>query len=451
MNTNKLVAALVAALSVGSSFAAGTTTTYAVGNQIYVAGSTALNSVSTPALATAATNLGYTLVASDSGSTGALTTPAKIGLWRKVVTATNGSKISVTTNVISLHLLGSEGGTCITASKSQGDFLPLDIAAGTKVAGDAAGAGGQGYVGSTNCTIKANATITFSDVDQAVGRFNTAKTAPVKCVALTKVGDLAAINFAIVAPSNFPANNITDRQLQAIAKNGHAPLSLFTGNPADNTNGVFLTGRDIDSGTRVLTLTEAGIGGISDVKQYVYLKSNNTLSLSIAGSVNGVSYTAGNGGHFSGGDLCQAIRDSVTNSWNGQMGAGSTNPYTGNSYIIGYTSSADLISKSGGFIKALAYNGVQPYTSGGTYGFQSNNSVIASGNYSLWSVGKLYKNTANAPKGTDKTVIDALASALFTDIASKTASQLSSGTAGYLPLGDLNVTRASEGAAIFSK
>ena len=451
MNTNKLVAALVAALSVGSSFAAGTTTTYAVGNQINIAGSTALGNQSVPAIHAYATNNGYTLVAADKMDP--LTNSAanvtlgnlqgtKIALWTKVVTATNGSKITITTNAINLHQIGSEGGTLIAASKTTGKFLPLSATG--KVNADATGAGGQGYVPSSSTTVDANATITFSDVDQAVGRFNTAKTAPVKCVALTEVAKLAAINFAIVAPTNFPASNISDRQLQALLNAGNLPLSFFTGNPADSTNGVFATGRDIDSGTRVLTLVESGVGALASVNQYVWDNTGKMLNLSVSNSVNGISYTAGNGGHFSGGDLCVAVGAScgaITN------GAALNTNYTGASYLLGYTSSKDLIGK-GGNTKALSYNGVAPYATSAYSGFQTNNNVIASGSYSLWSVGRLYKNTANAPKGTDKTVIDAAATAIANTILSSSTSDLGY---GYTKLTDLNVTRASEGATIFKK
>ena len=435
MNTNKLVAALAVALSVGSSFAAGITTTYAVGNQIFISGSTALASVSTPAIATYASNNGYTLVASDSGSTGALTTPGKIGLWTKVVTATNGSKITVTTNAINLHLLGSEGGTLITASKNTMPFLPLSIAAGTKTGGDVAAASGQGFTFDTNCTLNANATITFSDVDQNVGRFNTAKTAPVKCVALTEVAKLAAINFVIAAPSNFPVSNITDRQVQALllSSNG-VPLSFFTGSAADSNSTVYMAGRDIDSGTRVCTLTESGVGALTPVNQWVWNNTTTNIDFSVGGTVNGVSYTAGNGGYFSGGTLCTQV--------------GAANGQVSGKYLLGYTSSKDLVGKSG--VKALSYNGVQPYyeIDKSSYGFQSSNNVIANGTYSLWSIGRMYKNTANAPKGTDKTVIDAAATAIANTIGTKTSADLSG---GYNVLTDLNVTRAKEGATIFKK
>ena len=451
MNTNKRVAALAVALSVGSSFAAGVTTTYAVGNQINIAGSTALANQSVPAIHAYATNNGYTLVAADkmdplTNSAANVTTAnlqgTKIALWTKVVTATNGSKITVTTNAINLHMIGSEGGTLVTASKTTGKYLPLS--ASGKVIGDATGTLGQGYVPSSATTVDANATITFSDVDQAVGRFNTAKTAPVKCVALTEVAKLAAINFAIVAPTNFPVSNISDRQLQALLIAGNLPLSFFTGNPADSTNGVFATGRDIDSGTRVLSLVESGVGALTGVKQYVWDNTSKTLNLSASNSVNGISYTAGNGGHFSGGDLCVAVGYSCGAITNGE--ALNTN-YTGASYLIGYTGSKDLIGK-GGAIKALSYNGVQPYAPTGNYGFQSNNNVISTGTYSLWSVGRLYKNTANAPKGTDKTVIDAAATAIANTITSTSTSDLGY---GYTALGDLSVKRASEGATIFVK
>ena len=435
MNTNKLVAALAVALSVGSSFAAGTTTTYAVGNQINIAGSTALASVSVPAIHAYATNNGYTLVASDSGATGALTTPGKIGLWTKVVTnSSNPSKIIVTTNAINLHLLGSEGGTLVTASKNTMPFLPLSIAPGTKTVGDAAASSGQGFTFDTNCTVQANASITFSDVDQAVGRFNTAKTAPVKCVALTEVAKLAAINFVIAAPSNFPVSNITDRQLQALALSSNGvPLSMFTGSAADASSTVYLAGRDIDSGTRVLTLTESGIGALTPVNQWVWNGTTTNIDYSSAGSVNGVSYNAGNGGYFSGGTLCTAV--------------GSANGKIAGKYLLGYTSSKDLAGKSG--VKALSYNGVQPYyeIDKSVWGFQSSNNVIANGTYSLWSIGRMYKNTANAPKGTDKTVIDAVATAVSSTILSKASADFSG---GYNALGDLNVKRTQEGATIFA-
>ena len=440
MNTNKLVAALVAALSVGSSFAAGVTTTYAVGNQINIAGSTALANQSVPAIHAYAVANQYTLVAADkmdpltnsaANVTLANLQGTKIALWTKVVTATNGSKITITTNAINLHLLGSEGGTLVTASKTTLPFLPLSFTG--KTGGDVKAASGQGFSFDANCTLNANATLTFSDVDQAVGRFNTAKTAPVKCVALTEVAKLAAINFAIAAPSNFPVSNISDRQLQALllSSNG-VPLSMFTGSTGDSSSTVYIAGRDIDSGTRVLTLTESGVGALTSVSQYVWNSTATNFDYSIAGSVNGISYLAGNGGYFSGGDLCTAV--------------GAANEKVSGKYLLGYTSSKDLIGKSGA--KALSYNGVQPYSTAATYGFQNSNNVIANGAYSLWSVGRLYKNTANAPKGTDKTIIDAAATAIANTITGATTSDLGY---GYTALGDLNVKRATEGATIFKK
>ena len=452
MNTNKIVAALAVLLAVGSA-SAQTKTNYAPGNVVYIAGSTALGSVSIPALSNAAVAAGYTLVASDTTNSGGVINPSKIGLWTKVDRTVSGTTATIKTNAISLHLIGSEGGIAVAASKAAlGDFLPPNATG--KVNGDTTGAGGQGYTPSSSCTVKANATIAFSDCDQAVGRFNTARTAPVKCVALTKVADLAVINFAFVAGTNFPANNISDRVAQALLTRGHVPLSMFTGSVGDSTKGVFITGRDIDSGTRVLTTVETGVGALANLQQYVFDKNATNLGISRAGSVNNVSYLAGNGGHFSGGDLCQAVFDSVNLGWNGAMATGSTNPYANGSYLIGYTSSPDLISKGGSApsnkIKALSYNGVQPYAQAGTHGFQNSNSVIASGAYSMWSVGKLYKNEAFAPKGTDKTFIGALATTMANEITGKTSAQLSS-TAGYLKNSDLNVTRSTEGAVIFAK
>lgn len=464
MNSTKLVAALVAALSVGSSFAAGPikyTTNYVVGNQIHIAGSTALGNQSLPAVHAYATNQGFAMVAADkmdptilANQTLANIQGTKIALYTKVTTVTNGTKVTITTNSINCHFIGSEGGIAVTAgSKVVSNWLPLTATG--KVAGDTAGAGGIGYNPSTNCTLVAPATITFADNIQAVSRFSTAKTSPVKCVALTNVASLCALNFAWVAPTNFPASNITDRVVQSLLANGHVPLSFFTGNAADASTGVFVTGRDIDSGTRVCNIVEAGLGTLAPLKQYVYVAGSNAIIATAGGTVNGIAYTAGNGGHFSGGDLCSAVIAASTNWSNNNFAildgangfAPVANPYTNGSYLIGYAGSKDILGK--GKTKALSYNGVAPYSPTAYPGFDSVNNGIANGSYSLWSVGRLYMNVANAPKGTDKLFVASTAYAIANNVTNGVTT--AGFGAGYTALGDLQVTRAQEGATINKK
>jgi hypothetical protein len=456
MNTNKIVAALVAALTAGSAFAVtpAAKTNYVVGDQIFIAGSTAMASKSMPAIATAATNLGYTLAASDSGATGALTTPGKIGLWTKVVTVTNGTTVSITTNAIDVHFIGSEGGTVVTASKTSQPFLPIGTTG--KITGESQSIGIVTV--SPACTLFSPATITFSDVNQSVGRFAAgSKTSPVKTTALTEIGSgINAVNFAFIAATNFPGSNITDQVARELLTVGHCPLSHITGNASDAAALVYATGRDVDSGTRSLTQIETGVGITTGLQQSVYDAATGTIFLTAGGTnaFNGVTYTAGNGGYFSGGDLCVAVGASATNS--GVVGyatssvvnsfvATSTN--TNGAYLVGYAGTADILSK--GKTVALSYNGVAPYATNVYAGFNNVNNGIANGSYSLWSIEHLYVNTANAPKGTVAADVTSLAQSLYNNLTSLTTTQLGS---GYTALSDLSVKRsAAEGSVIISK
>ena len=509
MKKTALLAALVAASAVGTSFAASTKTNGLIGDQINIAGSTAMAGVSMPAIKAYALGNGYTLTAYD-----ALPTPSKIALFTKVVTATNGSTVTITTNAINVHFIGSEGGTVVTASKQQQPFLPLS--ASGVVAGDIAS---TGYViPSPSCTQNASATVTFSDVNQAVGRFAAgSKTSPVKTVALTDIGALNAVNFAFVAPTNFPDANITDQVARELFTLGKIPLSHITGKAADSIHTVYLTGRDIDSGTRSLAQIETGYGIGYDVQQYVYDAPTGVI-WQLPGGINrfnGIIYTAGNGGYFSGGDLCLAVGSSSTNS--GTVGINGTPSFTTNAiaastyadqtnaykvvtatnvgaltcalpaapstnstntawtfvssttnfaiiptisfasttnapagstnYLIGYAGTADIIGKK--YTKALSYNGVSPYATNSYSGFNNINNGIANGSYSLWSIEHLYVNTANAPKGTVAADITALANSVYSTILGKSTTDLGY---GYTTLADLNVQRAkAEGSIIIKK
>jgi hypothetical protein len=424
-NTKSILLAVIAATAVGS--ASAQTTNVVARNQINVAGSTALGSVTMKELDAYATGQGYTKVAWDNG------TPAsqKIALYSKPVSSATNAKTGVVTETkdfINVRLVGSEGGTLVAGSKNTQGYLGLNA---------------SGLITSSACTNQATASITFSDVDQAVGGFSGNKGARAKVAKLTEVAKLAAINFCFVSSTNFPASNITAQQAKALYSAGHLPLSFFTGDAADATNGVIATGRDIDSGTRVLALTEIGLGSLAKVNQYLFDTNASTVSLTTAGTLNGVSYSAGDGGESSGGTLCGKI--AVSANLTAANVTGLTN-YTGKIYLIGYTSSKDANGKT---LKVLSYNGQSPYYPGSTTtGFQTNNNGIANGGYSLWSIGRLYKNEANAPKGTDKAAIGTVASALAANITTNTTSTYGG---GYTALSDLNVTRTQEGAAINAK
>lgn len=424
-NTKSILLAVIAAAAVGS--ASAQSTNVVPRNQFNVAGSTALAPVSMPELNAYAVGQGYTKVAWDNAA------PAsqKIALYSKLVSSATNAKTSVVTETkdfINVRLVGSEGGTVITGSKLTQGFLGLNA---------------SGLITSSAATNQQTATITFSDVDQKSGSFSGLKGARAKVATLTKAGDLAAINFLWVSSTNFPASNITAQQAKALLTAGHLPLSFFTGVASDSTNGVIATGRDIDSGTRIAYLSEIGLGALASLKQYVY-DGSNSVTLSTAGTLNGVSYGEGDGGEASGGTLCTKI--AAATSLVGTNLSGVTN-YSGKIYLVGCAGSQDATGKA---VKVLSYNGVTPYTSGTTalVGGQTNNNVIAQGTYSMWTIGRLYYNAANAPKGTDKAVIPTIANALAANIATNTTASFNR---GFTAIGDLNVKRTIEGAAITTK
>ncbi len=425
-NTKSILLAVIAATAVGS--ASAQTTNTVVRNQINIAGSTAFRSVHFKELNAYALGQGFTLVASDSSPSAGTGSAA---LYTKLISSATNAKTGVVTETrdfINARFIGSEGGTLVTGSKNTQGFYALSQR-------------GVGSSPTTTCTNLMTATITYSDCDQSVGVFSGNKGARAKVARLTSAGNLPAINFTFCTTKDFPASNITDRQAQALLTRGHLPLSFFTGNSSDSTNGVFVIGRNIDSGTRTAILTETGVGSLAKVNQYDYSAASNSLFITPAGTVTGVSFLAGDGGDDSGGTLTTKV--SQATNLTGANVIGVTN-YPGKVYLIGYAGVPDVNGSKG--LKALSYNGVAPYVPtphASTVGFQTNFNGIANGTYSLFSIGKVYFNAATAPKGTDKTIIPTIAQALANNIGTNTSSTFGNGNTA---IGDLNIVRSVEGA-----
>ena len=78
------------------------------------------------------------------------------------------------------------------------------------------------------------------------------------------------VQFQFVASNSAPASltNITSQNARDLFSTGKMALSLFTGSAGDEGFSISATGRDIDSGTRLTTLAETGLGALAVVKQY---------------------------------------------------------------------------------------------------------------------------------------------------------------------------------------
>ena len=423
-HTKSILLAAIAAAAVGS--ASAQTTNVVPRNQINLAGSTAFRSVHLKELNSYAVGQGYTLVASDSSPSAGT---GNLALYSKLVSSATNAKTGVVTETrdfINARFQGAEGGTLLAGSKNTQGFYGLR----------------QTGVGSSPvgvCSNQMSAAITYADSDQSVGVFSGNKGAKAKAAKLTFVGNMAAINFAFITTKDFPANNITERQAAALYTRGHLPLSFFTGNPGDGTNGVYAMGRNIDSGTRTAILTEIGVGSLNKVNQYDYAASNNSLFLTPAGTLPGLSFLAGDGGDDSGGTLCTKVAAATSLTGANVVGG---SPYTGKVYVIGYSGIPDINTRH---LKALSYNGTAPYNPApgvNTLGFQTNFNGIANGTYSLFSIGKVYVNTKNAPKGTIQADVLAAAQGIANGISTNSTPTLGGGNT---TISDLNIVRNIEG------
>jgi hypothetical protein len=209
---------------------------------------------------------------------------------------------------------------------------------------------------------------------------------------------VGVVQFEFVASNSTPGTltNVTSQNARAVFSTGKTALSLFTGSPADHGFTIYATGRDFDSGTRLTTMAESGLGAQAVVKQYEPFKGG-TRALTCcgaldappyhlwpAGSVNGVPYGIGDGGYSSGGDLANAI----------------SNTTSGNTAYLTYLGIGDATTAIGNGAHALNYNGV-PYS-------QTN---VQEGRYTFWGYEHLYYRddilTAR------KTVADKLALQIF--------------------------------------
>lgn len=187
---------------------------------------------------------------------------------------------------------------------------------------------------------------------------------------------------------------------------GTCPLALYTGLNADESTLIYATGRDGDSGTRIATFAESGIGNTTTVQQYDAGAATEP-TLYAQQTVNGIVFPPGEGGEKSGGTLAGASKMGKT---------GLTKSYVG---YLGIGDAPTLVGLGGA---TLTYNGI-------SYSL----TAVEEGQYTFWSYEHLfYKSGLN---GTPLTFADNL----VTQLSTLDASPL---------LSAMKVTRAVDGGVI---
>jgi hypothetical protein len=170
---------------------------------------------------------------------------------------------------------------------------------------------------------------------------------------------VGVIPFQWVASSGFPASqSMSYNSAQYLYSSAFGvPLAFWTGLNADEAKAVYGSGRDPDSGTRVVTFAESGIGVFSQVQQWkptVSAGHITSLQLYPVQQINGFSTSVdGNSGESSGGTLAGYMGNVLDAGAYDVNGIGFTGGYL--MVYVGVSDAATAITNGG---VALKWNGV---------------------------------------------------------------------------------------------
>jgi hypothetical protein len=335
--------------------------------------------------------------------------------------------------IIKTHWSGSEAGIQVVAGGFNVTFLPDS----TTVT-----AGGNKLDASTPLTDSKVPNVAMSDTFQATSNFkpNTSKGNPPNgtyhslnghTTGLPTGNIVGIVPFKFVASDDAPASvtNMTSQIARAVFSTGKVPLSMFTGLAANRNVHAFAIGRDIDSGTRLTTFAETGLGALAVVKQYEPKKNGSRATTNGTGgtgdsvdidtltsadlwpieTINNIQEVTGNGGYNSGGTVALVL----------------ANHTAANQFMVSYVGVSDAATAVANGANELTFNG---------FIFGAGN--IQDGQYTFWGYEHLYYNNTDLPAGPAR------------DLANKIATRLFNFDAPAPHYGDMAVTRKTDGAVV---
>ena len=290
---------------------------------------------------------------------------------------------------------GSEAGIQTVANATQNvNFLPDGTAVSVS----------PGSSGAATGTDPHHPDVAFSDTFQSTSQFN-GTFGGVTYATLTESpgtssghgSPVGVVVFKWCANNGAPFSNITSQLARALYPAGKLPLALFTGANADESKVVVAMGRNPDSGTRLTTFAESGLGALRTVKQFQPQDSTGALVKTTSGTIskfvpwpseviNGVNVSVFNSGYSSGGDLSKAMRAVTTDPVSIQIGPNTTSYAAANLTRVAYlgTSDADANLLNAGSPSPgveLSYNGVLLGNVAGNY---NNVTALTEGQYTFW-------------------------------------------------------------------
>ena len=243
--------------------------------------------------------------------------------------------------------------------------------------------------------------------------------------------------------------NVTNKQFQAVFTTGFQPLSLFTGNAADNTHNVYALGRNDGSGTRTTYMAESGTGITTLVQQYIGTASSGAVTvLQLANTTDPANIStiwkqnvSGNGGYASGSNLRDLFKNTTANpsvylSDTAVPGADSPD-FTGPCSLLTFLGISDAQNAIAGGATAVAFNGVSIDPSVSPLS-STDIAKIANGAYTAWGNEQMYRR---AGLTTDQLAVDTA----LRDVSAGVPANI--GAAG-IPNSSMNVTRNTVGGVI---
>jgi len=348
-HTKSMLMAAAAALTIASASAQ---------EVIYITGATAFRS--------AANNTLYSLYSNNllASSGSSASDSGAIALYFTNCLLTNGQSVD-----IAATWTGSEGGMQTVASGTNNKRVPFYDKAKLASNSITSRTTGLAQPDTTNMlagslTSLQKGIIGCSDSFQASSRFQGGKKASdgATYTSLT-VSAVGVVPYAPIASkgytNTFPDRNMTLNNMYQILTAGFITGEKISGNTNHATVKLFATGRNIDSGTRVIALATLK-GGIADqLTQWRVTASGGVATAMVkhpATTINGIATSLGEGGEASGGTVAGYMTNTVspTVSVTGTSRGSQTN------YLVGYVSVADITSarRTAGLVP-LMFNGVE--------------------------------------------------------------------------------------------
>lgn len=348
-NTKSILMAAAAALTIASASAQ---------EVVYITGATAFRSAANNTLYSLYSN---NLLASSGSST---TDSGAISLYFTNCLLTNGSRVD-----IAVTWTGSEGGMQTVASGTNNKRVPFYDLAKLTSNSITSLTTGLAQPDTTNMlagslTSLQKGIIGCSDSFQASSRFQGGKKASdgatYTSLAVNAVGVVPYAPIASKGYTNtFPDRNMTLNNMYQILTAGFISGEKISGNTNHTTVKLFATGRNIDSGTRVIALATLK-GGIADqLTQWKVTAGSGTATAMVkhpATTINGIATSLGEGGETSGGTVAGYMTNVITSATTvtGTSKGSQTN------YLVGYVSVADITAarRTAGLVP-LKFNGVE--------------------------------------------------------------------------------------------